>query len=316
MYKATLCSQSLKSLLLKPTQAHLLATMAPTTPTPTSPRKPLKLLMLHGYTQSGNIFNFRSRALVKHLQKSLPLYEVSAAYPTGPIRLQPSEIPGYEPSPEVNPDDEIEAYGWWRHSTSATPPLYAGIEEGFATVARTLKEEGPFDGVIGFSQGAALAAMVASLLEPGRKESFEHFSKISDEGGAGMDYPAAFAEDGFQHPPLKFAISYCGFRAPGARYRAFYEPAIQTPMLHVLGSLDAIVEEVRSRGLVEACAGDPDKNGLVVFHPGGHFLPSKRPYLDAALTFIRDEMDGNGIFSKKNEAKEVEEDVNDMDLPF
>ncbi|KAJ5372603.1 Serine hydrolase FSH [Penicillium concentricum] len=279
----------------------------------TSTRQPLKLLMLHGYTQSGTLFHAKSRALTKHIQKAFPLHEVSAIYPTAPIRLRPADIPGYEPSSESSPDDEIESYGWWRRSNTANPPLYTGIEEGLAAVARTLKEEGPFDGVIGFSQGAALAAMVAALLEPGRKESFEHFSKISTDGAAGMVIPAPFGEEGL-HPQLKFAVCYSGFRAPGARYRAFYEePAIQTPVLHVLGSLDAVVEESRSRALVEACVGEPEKDGLVVWHPGGHFLPSQRPYLDAAVLFIREQMERS---AGANGKKEVEEDVNDMDLPF
>ncbi|CAG8053791.1 unnamed protein product [Penicillium nalgiovense] len=313
MYRTTLSSQPLKSLLFRTTQTRPLTTMAPN-PT-TSTRQPLKLLMLHGYTQSGSLFHAKSRALTKHIQKAFPLHEVTAIYPTAPIRLLPTDIPGYEPSSEGGSDNEIESYGWWRRSNTANPPLYIGIEEGFAAVARTLKEEGPFDGVIGFSQGAALAAMVAALLESGRKASFEHFSKISADGAAGMTIPALFGEEGFQHPQLKFAVCYSGFRAPGARYRAFYEePAIQTPVLHVLGSLDAVVEEARSRALVEACAGEPEKDGLVVWHPGGHFLPSQRPYLDATVRFIREQMErSNGSNDK---GKEVEEDVNDMDLPF
>lgn len=314
MYKTSLSSQPLKlRLLSRVTHTRPLTTMAPNPSAST--RQPLKLLMLHGYTQSGSLFHAKSRALIKSIQKAFPLHEVSAIYPTAPIRLLPSDIPGYEPSSEGNPDNEIESYGWWRRSNTANPPLYTGLEEGFAAVGRTLKEEGPFDGVIGFSQGAALAAMVAALLEPGRKASFKHFSGISTDGAAGIAIPAPFGEEEFQHPQLKFAICYSGFRSPGARYRAFYEePAIQTPVLHVLGSLDALVDESRSRALIEACAGEPEKEGLVVWHPGGHFLPSQRPYLDAAVRFIREQMersDGSNV-----KVKEVEEDVNDMDLPF
>ncbi|KAJ5766864.1 uncharacterized protein N7511_004480 [Penicillium nucicola] len=284
-------------------------------PNPSTQRQPLKLLMLHGYTQSGPLFHAKSRALTKHIQKAFPLHDVSTSYPTAPLRLLPAEIPGYEPSETSNETSAIEAYGWWRRSNTANPPLYTGMEEGLATVARTLAEEGPFDGVIGFSQGAALAAMVASLLEPGRKRSFEHFESVTGEGGvSGMPFLESFAEEaGFKHPPLKFAICYSGFRAPGARYRGFFEePAIQTPVLHVLGSLDAVVEEGRSRALIEACAGEPEKEGLVVWHPGGHFLPSQRPYLDAAVKFIRGYV---GLEEEKK--KKVEEvDVNDMDMPF
>ncbi|KAJ5594275.1 Serine hydrolase FSH [Penicillium hispanicum] len=282
-------------------------------PKPTaSARQPLKILMLHGYTQSGTLFHAKSRALIKHIQKAFPLHEVNAIYPTAPLRLRPSDIPGYEPSDNTESEESVEAFGWWRRSNTANPPLYQGLEDGLASVAKVLSDEGPFDGVIGFSQGAALAGMVAGLLEPGRKESFESFAKDEVDGAAGMPFPEAFGA-GFQHPPLKFALCYSGFRAPGARYRGFYEnPPLQTPVLHVLGSLDAVVEEARSRALIEACAGEPEKDGLVVWHPGGHFLPSQRPYLDAAVQFIRKQMErASGGGSVKQE-----EDVNEMDVPF
>ncbi|KAL4884708.1 serine hydrolase FSH [Aspergillus karnatakaensis] len=274
-------------------------------------RPPLKLLMLHGYTQSGPLFHAKSRALVKHITKAFPLHEISAIYPTGPLRLNPADIPGYTPqegsgSTDAAEETETESYGWYRRSNTADPPLYVGLEDGLDAIAKVLGEEGPFDGVIGFSQGAAMAAMVVSLLEEKRQEAFKLFSAA----GEGFKYPASF--EALNHPALKFALCYSGFRSPGERYKAFYEsPPIQTPILHVLGSLDAVVDEGRSRTLIEACAGDPEGEGKVVWHPGGHFLPSQRPYLDAAVRFIRETLEGG---QQKDKAKE--EDVNDMDLPF
>ncbi|OJJ43451.1 hypothetical protein ASPZODRAFT_136316 [Penicilliopsis zonata CBS 506.65] len=289
-------------------------------------KQPLKILMLHGFTQSGSLFHAKSRALTKHIQKNFPLHEVVPVYPTGPIRLDPADIPGYTPSEgadgqEKDQAEQMEAYGWFRRSNAGNPPLYLGLEDGLASVAEVLRKEGPFDGVIGFSQGAAMAAMVASLLETGRKQAFDYFSSDATIASKGFDVPDNKPVAGFTfppsfdssfHPPFKFAICYSGFRSPGPRYRAFYErPALQTPILHVLGSLDAVVEESRSRALIEACAGDPEKEGRIVNHPGGHFLPSQRPYLDAAVRFIREELD------KTNQpGDQVEEDVNDMDVPF
>ncbi|GES65365.1 dihydrofolate reductase [Aspergillus terreus] len=273
---------------------------------------PLKLLCLHGYTQSGPLFHAKSRALIKHITKAFPSHDVSTHYPTGPLRLNPADIPGYEPaqptqeggSTAEDTETKLDAFAWYRRSNTADPPLYVGLEDGLAAVAEVLRTEGPFDGVIGFSQGACMAAMVASLLEPGRRAAFEKFAE--DQG---MPFPAAF--EGLAHPPFRFALCYSGFRSPGARYRGFYEsPPVQTPVLHVLGTLDAVVDEGRSRSLIEACAGDPEKEGKVVWHPGGHFLPSQRPYLDAAVRFIREAMEGGA--GKKDD----EEDVRDMELPF
>ncbi|KAL4973736.1 serine hydrolase FSH [Aspergillus desertorum] len=285
-------------------------------------RPPLKLLMLHGYTQSGPLFHAKSRALIKHITKAFPLHEISAIYPTGPLRLNPADIPGYTPtegsgSGADDNDAEIEAYGWYRRSNTAEPPLYVGLEDGLDAIAKVLGEEGPFDGVIGFSQGAAMAAMVASLLEgERRREAFGRLASSSSSSSGttieGFPYPPSFAK--LDHPAMKFALCYSGFRSPGDRYKAFYEsPPIQTPILHVLGSMDAVVDERRSRSLVEACVGDPEREGKVVWHPGGHFLPSQRPYLDAAVRFIRECLEGG---QQGNRDKAEEEDVNDMDLPF
>ncbi|PGH15267.1 hypothetical protein AJ80_05620 [Polytolypa hystricis UAMH7299] len=325
-----------------PTTTTTTTKMAPGTSTP---RTPLKILMLHGYTQSGSLFRAKTRALEKHIQKFLPLHALELVYPDGPIALDPADIPGYRPSstaatteggPEGtnnnNNNTRTECFGWWRRSNTADPPEYIGMDQGFSTIAQALNEQGPFDGVIGFSQGAAFAAMLASLLESSRSSTFDFFSDPKnssspsiippnpEEKVTGIPFPQSFASNNnnnddavAQHPPFKFAICYSGFRAPGTRYRAFYEnPKIQTPVLHVLGSLDAIVDEGRSRALVEACEGDPDKDGKVVWHPGGHFLPSQRPYLDAAVQFIKGCLEK----SEREGGAEKEERVEDMDLPF
>ena len=271
-------------------------------------KQPLKILMLHGYTQSGATFHAKTRALIKHIQKLLPLHTIIPVYPTGPIRLDPADIPGYQqPEKQDQEQEALEAYGWWRRSNTADPVEYLGLNEGLSKVAEVLRGgEGPFDGVIGFSQGACLAAMVASLLERKRDEAFAHFSSSS----VGIPFPETFKSIQQQQQPLKFCICYSGFRSPGPRYRAFYEhPPIQTPILHILGSLDAIVDESRSRSLIDACAGDPEKDGRVVWHPGGHFLPSQRPFLDAAVVFIREQLERKG-------GGDEEEDVHDMDVPF
>nr|XP_001394926.2 dihydrofolate reductase [Aspergillus niger CBS 513.88] len=272
---------------------------------------PLKLLCLHGYTQSGTLFHAKSRAVIKHLTKTLlPTtgYTITTTYPTGPIHLLPSDIPGYEPSTNQGGtnDEPTEAYGWFRRSSTANPPLYTDLHLGLETIANVIKTEGPFDGVVGFSQGAAMAAIVAALLEPGREEVM---NKFASEGSV------VWWENvrSVGQAPLKFAVCYSGFRAPGPRYRGFYEGGVKTPVLHVLGSLDAVVDEGRSKALVEVCDAK-DVEGRVVVHPGGHFVPAQRPYLDAVVGFVRGvvgDFNGNG---GKKEKEEV--DVNEMELPF
>ena len=296
-----------------------------------SPRK-LKILMLHGYTQSGHSFEIKTKALKKSLEKHFPVAPkpghltrypggIELHYPTAPIKLSVTDIPGYDvdgSSSVRNGDEAPEAYGWWRRKGDSEPYTYAGMELGLARIAETLDTEGPFDGVLGFSQGGAAAGIVASLLESGRREAFEHAQKHG-----GMRFPDAFTRDtGYVeetvHPPLSFAVSYSGFgAATNPLYQAFYEPKITTPMMHFLGSVDTVVEEKRSLRLVDACVAGRGKEGgvsRVVYHPGGHFLPSSgKVYVAALVGFIREVLNESG---SSGEGEKKGERAEDMDLPF
>jgi hypothetical protein len=310
--------------------------------------------MLHGYTQSGPLFRAKTRALEKNLLKAFP-QGIHLAYPTAPHRLSPADVPGAAPSPSAADDDDAsEAFAWWRRRDPppGAPPApvdgaaYDGLDEGLAAVARALRDEGPFDGVVGFSQGGALAALVASLLEPGRPRAFASRRREAlaaaaaqgrgdkaDEDDLPIAFPASFLavpssssfsaaadeEGGIGgeeedpktiHPPLRFAVSYSGFASAHARYAAFYDAAIATPTQHFLGTLDAVVAERRSLALVERCA-----SPRVVRHPGGHFLPaSQREFVAALVAFVREAVEGPPVVDEKRVGRE--EKVEDMDLPF
>lgn len=265
--------------------------------------------MLHGFTQSGPLFRAKTRALEKNLQKAFPA-GITLSYPTAPIRLQPTDmhVGGAEKQERAGEDEHLDAWGWWRRKGDSEPFIYDGMEQGFQKIAEVLEEEGPFDGVIGFSQGGAAAGLVAALLEPGRREAFE---KARSQGG--MRYPESFEKTSGSlsdliHPPLKFAVSYSGFGVTtNPLYQAFYQPKIKTPMLHFIGSLDTVVDEKRSLRLVESCE---NSEGRVVYHPGGHFLPSsQKQFVGALIGFIKDTLAKDG-------KEEVEDSVEDMDVPF
>jgi len=264
----------------------------------------MKILMLHGYTQNGGLFHAKTRAMEKHLEKSFP--GVSLTYPTGPVHLKPGDVPGFDPNhpSRASDSEDMQAYGWWRRSDTSDPPEYVGLENGLEVVSKILASEGPFDGVMGFSQGAGLAAMVTSLLEgESRQKAFQNQQSNSS---LAIEYPSSFAK--LNHPPLKFAIFYCGFVAPGERYTGFYEPHISTPSCNFIGSLDSVVDESRTQALVDACGGSSKTQVLV--HPGGHFVPSAKQYLNAIVSFIKN------ATTPQSGQKEVEERAEDMDVPF
>ncbi|KAH8655032.1 dihydrofolate reductase-like protein [Tricladium varicosporioides] len=279
--------------------------------TSTPSLRKLKILMLHGYTQSGPLFRSKTRALEKALLKAFPQAPpsphnkskshpsnthpfpggVSLIYPTAPIRLRPADIPGYQSTNEGGDaaSEETDNWGWWVKDNNSTE--YKGLSEGLETIREAIEEAGGVDGVIGFSQGGCAASFVASLLEPNRSSSFS----------GPVSFPKRW--EGLQLP-LKFAVSYSGFFAPSALYAPFYEPKISTPMLHVIGSLDSVVEESRSIGLAERSEGGKER---VVMHPGGHFVPVGKEMAGVLVGFVRE--------CCKGEEKE-EESVEDMDVPF
>ncbi|KAK1093531.1 hypothetical protein LTR48_002126 [Friedmanniomyces endolithicus] len=281
----------------------------------------LRILMLHGFTQSGHSFEIKTKALKKSLEKAFPtapkpghLKEypggLELVYPTAPIRLDPDDVvPNSSSAPGAGADVQKDG---------------PSMERGFERIASVLQEHStePFAGVIGFSQGGAAAGMVASLLEPGRRHAFE-----TAQAKGGMRYPDFFVKDtGYieetVHPPMRFAVSYSGFSAAMANaglYQAFYEPKIATPMLHVLGTVDTVVGEDRSLKLVESCVSGSGEGGKrVVYHPGGHFLPSsQKAYVAALVNFIRDVLgEDGGSGDAPAEGSKKEERAEDMDVPF
>ncbi|KAK3342059.1 serine hydrolase-domain-containing protein [Lasiosphaeria hispida] len=242
------------------------------------PKRQVRILMLHGYTQSGPLFRAKTRAVEKLLAKTLaPLDLVPILlYPTGPSRLSPRDVPGFVPSSKdaaSSADAETDAWAWFRWDDGRG--TYNGLDDGMRTLAAAMAEvtaQGEVvDGVIGFSQGAAMASMLVAAMDPDRTVGAEE-----DEGWV----RAVREANGGQ--PFKFAVLYSGFYALPERLQWVYQPKVRTPTLHFLGSLDTVVDESRTRGLVDRCQGP-----LVVVHPGGHYVPVNREWVMPLAGFVR-----------------------------
>lgn len=140
-----------------------------------------------------------------------------------------------------------------------------------ATIAAAIRDAGGIDAVAGFSQGGAVASIVAGALQADRKlpegEEGDWARGLRDANG-GRD--------------LKFAVSWSGFYATPEALRFLFEPKITTPTLHVYGSLDVVVEESRTQRLIDSCV-EP----AVVVHPGGHHVPVSKEYVMPLAGFIK-----------------------------
>ncbi|XP_030041803.1 esterase OVCA2 [Microcaecilia unicolor] len=210
---------------------------------------PLRVLGLHGYRQNERVFRERTGALRKLLRGRMELVCVS-----GPLRVRAREAP----TEELDPQPE-EPRGWW-FSNSQLQTFDAleetdssqGLEDTLALLDRVFAEQGPFDGVLGFSQGAALGAILCAL-----KSQEDH------------------------RFPFHFAILVAGFKSRSAEHQGYYQDTIKVPTLHVFGEMDRVIPGPMSQELL-SCFREP----VVLTHQGGHFLPASASQKNTYCTFL------------------------------
>jgi len=120
--------------------------------------------------------------------------------------------------------------GWWFADREDGFTKFRGVEPTLEYLRQIITEKGPFQGVWGFSQGGACAAMVASLMaDPSLHPVF---------AAPGPNWPP---------PPLQFAVIVGGFLPLDPTCKAMFDTKVPTPSLHVLGRGDTIVGQGRSR---------------------------------------------------------------------
>ncbi|KAI5270990.1 hypothetical protein E4T47_05689 [Aureobasidium subglaciale] len=211
-------------------------------------------------------------------------HNITFHFANAPFILPRSALPSFDLDGATIQDasNEVDAYTWWDLTGETSPFTYEGFHDYvLAYIATAFRAGGPFDGIVGFSQGAALAVMVASLLEPGRSEVFKQAKATG-----GMRYPQAFHPIWTaRQPPLKFVIPISGFgNLENPLSEAFYHPKIKTPSLHILGRADKFIKPEMSRNLIN-CFDAPQ----VLFHSGGHRVPQidDLERADELFTFLR-----------------------------
>lgn len=173
----------------------------------------------------------------------------------------------------------MDAWAWYRKDESSGS--YRFLDQGMSRVAECIREnvgEGEkIAGVVGFSQGGSMSGMLAAAMEADREvpegsECAVWVKEVRDANGG---------------QPLEFAVVYSGFYALVEELKWLYEPKIKTPTLHFIGGLDTVVDESRSRGLIERC-----EEPVVFTHPGGHHVPVSKEWAMPLVGFIRDRVVG------------------------
>lgn len=206
-----------------------------------------RILCLHGYTQNGSMFAKKTSAVRKALDKM----GFDTVYMTGPVKIEVSDL-NFDISSEGGREiDNMRS--WWPNSESN--PDHLTIDQALDEIIADIERDGPYVGVLGFSQGAALAAILCQII---------HTLHEAQE-------------------PLKFGLFYSGFKSRLPEYAKYYEKPISIPTIHIIGTLDTVVEEERTMKLYDAC--EPSKRVLLT-HPGGHFVPNAKDILTKVAAFV------------------------------
>ncbi|KAL4922596.1 serine hydrolase-domain-containing protein [Aspergillus aurantiobrunneus] len=149
----------------------------------------MRILCLHGHTQTGPVFDRKTHRLQQHIRSAVS------------DRLDYLDEIQRERSGSFKDPDVIDTHAWFRLHEDDPP---RGLLESIDRVADILRTEGPFDGIICFSQGSVVGGMVASLLEgPRRRQRFEEYAAVFPDA---VRYPEAYKT--LTHPPFKFGITY------------------------------------------------------------------------------------------------------------
>jgi hypothetical protein len=238
----------------------------------------MKVLMLHGYTQTGDNFRRKVRRLENRLRKTIT--GATFVYLDGPMTLDTQDIPGGQLATSGYSENDKHKMGAW-FDLRGVHKSPNGLHTSLDLLATVLKTQGPFDGVIAFSQGTVVGAMVASLLQgEARRKAFDSASQHTVDV---MEYPDAFRD--INHPPFKFALFYASQMGTGAYHDWMYEsPRIETRFCHFFGLLDSMVSH-EQRDLVSIKLGGVEGSRLV-YHAGGHFVPMDSANIETAARFV------------------------------
>ncbi|XP_043804581.1 esterase AGAP003155 isoform X2 [Manihot esculenta] len=195
-----------------------------------SQKKP-RILCLHGFRTSASILQKLILRWPEDVLEKLDLVFLDAPFPA----RGKSDVEGIFDPPY---------YEWFQGNEDFTQ--YSNFEECLAYIENYMIEHGPFDGFLGFSQGAILAAAL-----PGMQKDGVCLTKV---------------------PNIKFLIIISGAKLGGSKFglpklaaNAFSSP-VQCPSLHFIGEADFLKEE--GIGLVESFV-----NPLVIHHIKGHTIP-------------------------------------------
>ncbi|KAI5073140.1 hypothetical protein GOP47_0011153 [Adiantum capillus-veneris] len=186
----------------------------------------LRVLCFHGFRTSAAIFEKQIRRWDSSILELLDLTFLDGPY----VASGKSEVEAIFPGPY---------FEWFQFNKDYSE--FSNLEECKETISNYMLEHGPFDGLMGFSQGGVLAAAFAGLQQKGLALQL--------------------------HPSLRFIILVAGtgFNNEQLMHECYSELVV-CPSVHIIGDQDYL-RKVNEELLLKF------KDPVVVRHQGKHTVP-------------------------------------------
>ncbi|PVU97829.1 hypothetical protein BB561_000289 [Smittium simulii] len=231
-----------------------------------------RVLCLHGYSQNAIRLKTNMGAIRKALKGTELIYTDAPHIASQP---RPDQV-----LPEGKP------LGWWNMTS---PEIWRDTMSSLKSILSFMNQNGPFDGLLGFSQGAAMASILLGILDY-KSIAHKELSSLSEtEQAAEIN----FREFLSQLAPLvdllgdsaKFSFVVFGGGFVTNEQVCFRLLADKTTFdirsLHIMGKTDTIIIKERSMELTKLFI-----NPEIIEHDGGHYLPYNKNYTTLYNNFI------------------------------
>jgi predicted esterase len=214
----------------------------------------LKILAIHGYRQNAETFKQKTGSFRKMVHKWAQF-----TYITAPHKVILIDDMNQVDNIDIGQSKDEEQYGWFFNRDDHTfrgirkggPAI--GFEDSVRLVEDVFEKEGPFDGILGFSQGACFVGLLCDL-----------------------------HQRGLLNCKFDFAIMASGFKSGSLSHMKYFNEIITLPTLHIFGETDQIIPTEMSEQLSSAFL-EP----VILKHPGGHYLPATAQQKSVYQSFLK-----------------------------
>jgi hypothetical protein len=218
--------------------------------------KELRILCLHGYHGSAQILRGQLAPLADGLDDLVAF--------------------DYLDAPSLAAGD----FGWWHAAAAENTAVqrdaggkrYRGWQRTRDAIFAAFARRGPFHGVFGFSQGAALASLLVGLRSRGPI-------------GSAPAGPASGSLSEAEALAFDFAVMVGGFVSADADLARLYgeQSCYGLPSMHIIGRSDTIVPREASFALASRF-----RNPRILEHEGGHVISHAPQIRQGFRTFLED----------------------------